>query len=149
MNPRLFKALMRIYPPYLGAGIRLVELAPDYSRCRVEMRLRWYNRNYVGTHFGGSLASMTDPFFMLLLLNRLGPGYVVWDLETRIRFVAPGRGTVHAEFEVDDARVDEARAATEGGAKHTPTWPVTIRAEDGSVVAEVDKTLNVRRKRPG
>jgi hypothetical protein len=33
------------------------------------MNLRWYNTNYVGTHFGGSLYSMVDPIYMLLLMN--------------------------------------------------------------------------------
>ena len=36
--------------------------AEDYRHARVELRQRWYNRNYVGTHFGGSLFAMTDPF---------------------------------------------------------------------------------------
>ena len=39
---------------------------------RVRMGLGWYNRNYVGTQFGGSLYSMTDPFFMLMIMENLG-----------------------------------------------------------------------------
>ena len=30
----------------------------------VKLTLRWYNRNYVGTHFSGNLFTMTDPFYM-------------------------------------------------------------------------------------
>ena len=37
------------------------------------------NRNYVGTHFGGSLFAMTDPFYMLMMMRNLGPDYIVWD----------------------------------------------------------------------
>ncbi len=40
--------------------------------------------------------SMCDPFFMLMLMTRLGPGYVVWDKSASIEFVRPGRGTVTA-----------------------------------------------------
>jgi acyl-coenzyme A thioesterase PaaI-like protein len=146
VDARLFRLMMRLYPPYVGAGIRVTELDREYRRLRVEMPLRWFNRNYVGTHFGGSLASMTDPFYMLLLLNRLGPGYTVWDLQTTIRFKRPGRATVHAVFEIDDERLASVREATAGGAKFTPTWPVAIRSADGELVAEVDKTLYVRKK---
>ena len=39
------------------------------------MPLKWYNRNYVGTQFGGSLYSMTDPWYMLMLLNVLGKDF--------------------------------------------------------------------------
>ena len=38
----------------------------------VEMKLRWWNANYVGTHFGGSLFAMTDAFYMLMVMAKLG-----------------------------------------------------------------------------
>ena len=41
------------------------------------MPLRFYKCNYVGTHFGGSLYSTCDPFYMLMLINILGPDYIV------------------------------------------------------------------------
>ena len=72
MNLRILKFGMNLWPPFLGAGIRVKQIAPDYKEVVVSMKLRWYNRNYVGTHFGGSLAAMTDPFYMLMLINTLG-----------------------------------------------------------------------------
>ena len=54
---------------------------------------------------------MTDPFWMLLVLNALGDGYVVWDQAGEIAFLKPGRGTVHAQFRLDGAVLDEIRAA--------------------------------------
>ena len=56
----------------------------------VQMRLRFYNRNYVGTHYGGNLFTMTDPFHMIMLMHRLGPGYNVWDQKAEITFLKPG-----------------------------------------------------------
>src|SRR5260370_9238958 len=38
---------------------------------------RFWNANYVGTHFGGSLFAMTDAFYMLM--HHLGRDYPVWD----------------------------------------------------------------------
>ena len=139
-----FKLLIGLYPPYLGAGIRLRHLADDFSAIEVQMALHFWNRNYVGTHFGGSLYSMTDPFLMLMLIELLGPGYVVWDKSASIRFRRPGRGTVRARFEIPPARLDEIRRAADDGDKVEPTFAVDVVDEDGKVVAEVQKVLYVR-----
>ena len=85
---------MRWWPPFLGAGIRVRSLADDYREAVVELRFGRLNRNYVGTHFGGSLYSMTDPFFAIMLMHNLGGEYLVWDKSGSIEYVAPGRGTV-------------------------------------------------------
>ena len=74
-----FLKFMRIYPPYLGAGISVKHVARDLTSLEVELKLRPYNQNFVGTQFGGSLYSMCDPFFMLMLMMQLGEGYLVWD----------------------------------------------------------------------
>lgn len=149
IGPRRFLRLMRIYPPYLGAGVRVRDVEPDLSRVRVEMRLTPWNRNFVGTHFGGSLYSMCDPFFMLMLMMRLGPGYVVWDKSASIEFIRPGRGTVAATFEVSDARVEELRREADRGEKVFPRFEVTVLDRDGEPVARVEKVLYVRRKEQG
>lgn len=137
---------LNLYGPYLGAGVRVTEIDPDYRHVSVSMTLRWYNTNYVGTHFGGSLYSMVDPFYMLLLMNRLGRDYIVWDKAASIDFIKPGRGRVSARFELDDQRLAEVVAATAHGDKYLPTWPVEIFDEAGERVARVEKTLYIRRK---
>jgi acyl-coenzyme A thioesterase PaaI-like protein len=139
---------MNLWPPYFGAGIRVRHIAPDWREARVELGLHWWNRNYVGTHFGGSLFAMTDPFFMLLLLHRLGDRYLVWDRAGRIDYVAPGRGTVQAHFVLADERVEAIRAQAASGEKCYPEFEVeVVHKGDGSLVARVHKTLYVRLKR--
>ena len=102
---------MNLWPPFLFAGIRVLEISPDYRYARVRMRLRPWNRNFFGTHFGGSLFAMTDPFWVLLLFNQLGGDHVVWDQAGEIEFVAPGRGTVYAEFRLTDEHVEQVPGA--------------------------------------
>lgn len=138
---------MNLYPPYLGAGVHITHMSEDFRSIRVEMPLRFYNKNYVGTHFGGSLYSMCDPFYMLMLMKNLGPGYIVWDRAARIEFKKPGRGTVAASFELTEERIEEIRAQAEASHKVEPTFHVQILDEAGDVVAEVEKVLYVRRKR--
>ncbi|HEX2327331.1 MAG TPA: DUF4442 domain-containing protein [Candidatus Angelobacter sp.] len=146
MTAKKLKRRLALYPPYLGAGVRVTHLADDFSAMTVEMPLRFWNRNYVGTHFGGSLYSMVDPHFMLMLINRLGPGYIVWDKAATIRFKRPGKGLVKAQFEVTDARLAEIKAAADQQGRIEPLFQVSITDDSGQVVAEVDKTLYVRRK---
>ncbi|MCB1033636.1 MAG: DUF4442 domain-containing protein [Acidobacteria bacterium] len=138
--------LLSIYPPYLGAGVRVTEVADDLSRVKVQMKLRWWNRNYVGTHFGGSLYSMCDPFFMLILLEKLGREFIVWDKAATIRFRRPGRGTVFASFEISPEAVEEVRREAQAQGVVEPTFTVQVHDKEGRLVAEVDKLLYVRRK---
>ena len=146
-SARNLRRLLNCWPPFLFAGIRVRAIADDFRYARVELGLHWYNRNFVGTHFGGSLFAMTDPFWMLLTMNALGPDYIVWDQAGAIEFLAPGRGKVSVEFRLDDAVLEELRAATADGEKALRWFETDVRAADGSVVARVRKQLYVRRKR--
>ena len=146
-NPEALRASLHAYPPYAGAGVLVTHIAEDASELRVEMPLTDSNVNLVGTHFGGSLYSMVDPHLMILLIQRLGPDYVVWDMEANIKFRKPGLGTVHATIRVTDEEVEAIRSATANGDKHLPQWTLAILDAQNEVVATVLKTLYVRRKR--
>jgi acyl-coenzyme A thioesterase PaaI-like protein len=142
----MLRWIMNLYPPYLGAGVWVRHISADFTHIQVEMPLRWYNRNYVRTHFGGSLYSMTDPFYMLMVMERLGRDYIVWDKAASIDFIAPGKGTVYADFRIDDALLNDIRQRTAGGEKYLPELQVEVRDAAGELVARVHKTLYVRLK---
>jgi acyl-coenzyme A thioesterase PaaI-like protein len=148
-NPEALRVRLHAYPPYAGAGVLVTHIAEDASEIRVEMPLTDSNVNLVGTHFGGSLYSMVDPHLMILLTERLGLDYVVWDKEAKIDFRRPGLGTVRATIRITDEEVEAIRLATANGDKHLPQWTLAILNEQDEVVATVLKTLYVRRKREG
>ena len=137
---------LNLYAPFLGAGIRVKRLAPGWKKVDVEMKLRWWNANYVGTHYGGSLYSMTDPFFMVMLIENLGKDYIVWDKSATIRFKSPGRGTVTASFSLSDQQIDEIKQALNAEKKIERVFTVEVKDESGTVIAEVEKLLHIRRK---
>lgn len=147
VSPRTRRLLMNLWPPFVGAGIRVRHIAPDFRSVTVDMRLRWYNRSYVGTLFGGSLYSMTDPFLLLMLLHTLGGQYRVWDKSGSIEYLAPGRGRVWARFELHDSDLAQIRRMTEAGDKHLHLFNVDVRDDEGMVVARVEKIIYIRRKR--
>lgn len=146
-SPRAFKTLINLWPPYLGAGIRVEHVSPDFREIRVAMKLRWFNRNAVGTQFGGSLYSMTDPFLMLMFLFNLDGQHVVWDKSAEIEFVKPGQGVVRAEFRITEHDLQRLRERTAEGEKYLPEFEVEVLDETGEVVARVKKQLYARLKR--
>ncbi len=147
LNAFTMRLLFNLYPPYLGTGICVRSISPDFRHIVVDMKLRFYNRNYVGTHFGGSLSAMTDPFYMLMVMKNLGPEYIVWDKFGTIDYRKPGRGRVRADFRIDETFLAEIREATVGGRKFEPTLAVDIVDEEGDVVSHATRTLYIRRKR--
>lgn len=135
---------VNFWPPFLGAGIRVTRIDRDMKAIDVEMKLRFWNRNYVGTHFGGSLYLMADPFFMVMLMENLGPDYIVWDKSATIRFIKPGRGKVTARFRMCDDDVLRVKQAADLNGKTEPTFMAKIEDDSGDVVAEIEKLLYVR-----
>jgi acyl-coenzyme A thioesterase PaaI-like protein len=146
-GPRGMRWLFNWWPPFRGLGVKVREIAPDFRRVTVELRMRLFNRNFVGTHFGGAMFAMADPFYMIMMMHNLGREYVVWDKAGAVRFLKPGRGTLTAKFEVTQAMVDEAIAKTAEGAKFEPTYAVELKDGEGTVVATVEKTLYIRKKK--
>lgn len=146
MKANVFRHALNLWPPFFFSGVHITSVASDFRHARVELRARPWNRNYFGTHFGGSLFAMTDPFWMLLAMKSLGNDFIVWDKAGSIEFLKPGRGTVHACFVLDDAILDELRTATGEGAKALRWFETDVIDATGDVVARVRKQLYVRRK---
>lgn len=146
MNKNLLLKLINYWPPYLGAGIRVNWIDPGFKSVDVVMKLRSWNTNYLGVHFGGSLYSMVDPFLVLMLIKNLGEEYIVWDKAASIRFKKPGKGRVRAEFRLTQEEIDSIRMKADQDPKVEPVFKVSILDDLGEVVAEVEKTLFVCRK---
>jgi hypothetical protein len=147
VNPRSTSWRLRIlrrihwWPPLLGAGIKVTRMDDDYRAIDVEMRLIWRNRNVMGAHFGGSLYAMTDPFYMLMLMENLGREYIVWDKAATIRYKRPGIGTVRAEFRLPEEKTAEILSALETSDRYEPVFLIEVKDASGNIVAEVDKTI--------
>lgn len=138
--------LMWIWPPFLGAGISVKNFSPDFTSLEVQMKMRFWNKNYVGTHFGGSLYSMTDPFYMLMLLHLLGKKYIVWDKSSSIRYKIPAKGTVYAKFSLSAEQIERIRVEADKEIKIEPEFTLQITDKEGNVVAEVKKVLHISKK---
>ena len=152
MENRKFRKLIQkvnLYPPYLGMGIRVRSVSEDFRRFEVVLRQRWYNRNLFGTHFGGCLYSMADPFYVFIVTMNLGRDYIVWDKSASIDFLKPAGGTITGIFEIDRNELERIREEVDHRGKNTYHFETDLRDEDGVAVARVTKEIYVRAKHAG
>lgn len=146
LRQRILFKVMNFWPPFWGAGIRIDHVSKDFFEVDVSLKMRFWNRNYVGTQYGGSLYSMTDPFYMLMLIQLLGRGYIVWDKAASIRFKRPGTTKVFAQFRLTREQVEGYKEELKGKHKIEPVLTVYIKDDEGNVIAEVDKTIYIKKK---
>jgi len=147
VSARLARRFINLWPPLLFAGIRVRHADENFRDIEVELKLRWWNRNSMGTAFGGSLFAMTDPFYMLMLQQNLGPTYIIWDQAAEIAFLSPGRGTVRARFTLTKPIIDDILSATASGQKYLPEFSVDITDKAGTLIARVKRVIYIRKKR--
>jgi acyl-coenzyme A thioesterase PaaI-like protein len=140
------RRMLNLWPPFLFSGISVREISKDFRLAKVRLKKRRLTSNYVGTLFGGSLFAMTDPFYMVMILKNLGSGYIVWDKRSEIEYVAPGKSTVFAEFEVKESDLNEIKQEVAVAGKFLKWFEVDIKTSDGTVVAIVKKQIYIRKK---
>lgn len=143
---RLMRWSFNWFPAFRGTGGRITYIASDFSEVHVKVPLNLWTRNYVGTIFGGSMYGAVDPVYMIMLMQRLGSNYIVWDKAASIRFLKPGRKTLFAIFRVTDDEIEQVKALAAPGSSFDRHYMVDLVDAEGTVCAQVEKTLYVKRK---
>ncbi|WP_411991418.1 DUF4442 domain-containing protein [Agarivorans sp. DSG3-1] len=146
-NANLAKSLLNMWPPFWGAGIKISKLSKDFRTCEVRLAFRWWNKNANRSQFGGSMFSMTDPIYPLMLMAILGNKYHIWDSEASIKFVSPGRGVVYGHFKLEEAFIEDVLRKAESGEKYQPEVSTEVVDSKGKVIAVITRKLYIRLKR--
>ncbi|MBP2279825.1 acyl-coenzyme A thioesterase PaaI-like protein [Psychrobacter sp. PL19] len=144
LTPHLLKLRINTYAPYVGAGIKVEHIDLDQGLCVVSMGLNALNKNIVGTQFGGSLYSMVDPFYMLMLMHQLGGSYVVWDKSSHIEFIAPGNSKVWTRMKIPSTEIATIQDLAKEGEAVFREYTTDIVNDQQKVVATVKKTIYIR-----
>ncbi len=145
-TPFIMRFILNRYRPYRGAGIKTRFISANYDHIKVSMALKWHNKNYFGTHFGGSLFSMTDAFYPLMLSNLLGKQYIIWDKEASIKYIKPGRGTVHCQFSLTDTDIMNIKEEIDKNEKMLFYREIEIHDDKDNLIAIVKRTIYIKRK---
>lgn len=141
-----FLRWINLWPPFLFTGIK-AKFSKDYRQATVKLKLRFWNANYIGTQYGGSLFSMADPFYTLMLLKNLGPEYFVISKEDNIRFLTPGRTDVTADFHITDEDLEQIKKTVHEYGRMDWIRDVDIKDQQGKVIAQVKKTINIKKRK--
>lgn len=139
-------SLINFWPPFLFAGIQIIKCTKNFRHIVVKLKLRFWNKNYVGTQFGGSLFSMTDPFYMLMLIKNLGHEYVIWDKEAKIRYLKPGKSDVTAEFLLTEKDLDDIRQTVHEHGHMNWKREIEIKDKNQEIIAHVEKIISIKLK---
>lgn len=141
-----FRQFLNWYPMYFGTGGKILFWSADWREVHIRLRRSIWTYNYVGTIFGGSMFSATDPFYMVMLLQVLGNRYVVWDKAASIRFRKPGRRTLYARFDISDEQIEVIRQDVATNHQTEQTFTVKWLDADGVVHAELERLCYVADK---
>jgi hypothetical protein len=146
LKTRLIRWGFNYFPAFRRSGARLTYMADDWREARLKLPLGWTTRNYVGTIYGGSMYAAVDGIYMVMLINVLGPDYVVWDKAGTIRYHRPGRTTLYARFLLEERELAVILAALERQPTVERIYRVELADSAGLVHASVEKTIHIRRK---
>ncbi len=145
-KPKIVKFALNSWPPFWGAGIKILSISDDFREVKMKLKLRWWNKNANRTQYGGSIFSLTDPVYSLMLMGILGDQYYVWDKEASINFIKPGQSDLYADFLVPLDQLEEILRLTANGDKCFPEFIIHVKDKNGNVVSEVQRKLYVRKK---
>lgn len=143
---RLFAFLLNLFPTYRRTGGRAIFISDDLMDIHIRLKLGWGTRNYVGTLFGGSMASAADPIYMIQLMRLLGDDYIVWDKSASIRFRRPGTKTLYIRFHITDELLNNIRERVVNEQEFDLELETDWVDKDGVVYATVSKQLYIADK---
>jgi acyl-coenzyme A thioesterase PaaI-like protein len=129
------------------AAVSIKDFNLDDGYVESQLKVRPTNKNYFGTHFGGSLYSMCDPWYVFILAHKIGKEYIIWDVEASIKFKKAVKDPVTARFEISDEQAKAICDEAQSGETVLPEFKTTVQTKDGTVVAEVFKKLYVKKKK--
>ncbi len=145
-DAQIYKHGFNWSPMYRRSTGKITEVSEDLHVVKIKIPLNWKNKNYVGSIFGGSMLSATDPIYMIQLMNILGNNYVVWDKAATINYRRPARATVFCEFTFSSEEIDGIKKQVKEKGEIDIIKNPNILTKEGTIIAELSKTIYVADK---
>ena len=142
----IFKVGFNISPMYRRSTGRVIEVSKDLLKVKIKIPLSYRNRNYVGTIYGGSLFSATDPIYMVQLINILGNDYVVWDKSADIKYKRPAKKVAYATFEFTNQEIENIKERVVKEKEFDLIKELNITGPNDEIYCELKKVLYIADK---
>ena len=141
----LLRLFFNTWPPFRGQGIRVTNINKSMTRMDVQIKPKWFNQSAFAL-FGGSIYSMTDPFYVLLFLAHISNDHIVWDKSAFITFISPAKKSINVTYEITPAQIQDIVERCEDGTPVLETFNVDLIDTSGELVAQVEKVVYIRKK---
>ncbi|PCI33738.1 MAG: DUF4442 domain-containing protein [Flavobacteriaceae bacterium] len=143
----LFKWGFNLSPMYRSTTAKIIRVTDNLLEVAIKIPLNYKNKNFVGSIFGGSLFSATDPIFMIQLMWILGKDYVVWDKSATIRYKKPAYENGYCTFKLNDELLNDIKKEVALKGEMNLELKTNIHSSKGVVFCEIDKTLYIATKK--
>ncbi len=141
-----FRFFMNLYPMYFGTGGKILFWSDDSTEVHVRIRRSLWTYNYVGTIFGGSMFSATDPFYMLMLFRIFNDVFVVWDRSAQIKFIKPSKITLYAKYSLNSDLLESIKKEVTEKGENNYVFKIELIDRNGTVYALIERTVYIATK---
>ena len=120
---------MRFYPPLFFQRILVTRFDKGFRGAEVKIKKSFFNKNYNGSIFGGTIFSAADAFYPVLLYQVLThKGYKIraWSHSLAIRFRKPAKTDLHFKINLSDEIIDDCEQVLNTIGKYRRTFPIEI-----------------------
>lgn len=145
-DAQIYKHGFNWSPMYRRSTGKVIEVSDDLHYVKIKIPLSIKNKNFVGSIFGGSLFSATDPIYMIQLMQILDNNYVVWDKNATIKYKRPAKETVYSEFHFSEDEIEGIKNQVAKNGEVDIVKSLNIVNINGDIIAEVSKTIYVANK---
>lgn len=145
-DKQIYKYGFNLSPMYRRTTARIIEVSDDLHFVKIKIPLNYKNKNYVGSIFGGSMQSATDPIYMIQLINILDDNYIIWDKAATIKYRRPAKETIYGEFIFSDDEIKALKKEVTEKKEIDIIKKLNLVNSEGKVFAEIQKTIYVADK---
>lgn len=145
-DAQIYKHGFNWSPMYRRSTGKVIEVSEDLHNVKIKIPLSIKNKNFVGSIFGGSLFSATDPIYMIQLMQILDDNYIVWDKDASIKYKQPAKETVYCEFNFSEDEIVNIKTQVEKNGEINIVKSPNIVNKKGDVIAQVNKTIYIANK---
>lgn len=147
-TPKALKWLLRIYPPFLFQRIWVREIHPDFKKVDVKIFKSLLNINSNKTIFGGTIFSAVDPFYAILIDQRLQlNGFnktIAWLKSASIEYKKPGLTNLRFTIEITETDFNECVDALKTRGRIMKTFSIQILNELNEICAIAKNEIYIR-----
>jgi hypothetical protein len=143
----VLKWAMRCYPPLLFQRVLVTKFHKGFRGVDVKVKKSFFNNNYNGSIFGGTIFSAADPFYPVLfyqVLIRRGYKIMAWSQSAAIRFRKPAHTSLYFKINITDENITDCERDLNSTGIHRRTFPIEIYDKSGQLCATVLIKIYIR-----